>query len=112
MIFRYADLLLMLSEATGDAKYLNEVRARAGVPLFGAAGYPAQYTTLDLAIEHERRVELAIEFHRFFDLKRTNRAITVLSAKGKNINQDKLLLPIPSIVRTQNDKISQNNGYN
>lgn len=112
MIYRYADLLLMLSEATADAKYLNEVRARVALPLYGAAGYPAQYNTLDLAIEHERRVELAIEFHRFFDLKRTNRSVTVLGAKGKNINQDKLLLPIPSIVRTQNPAISQNNGYN
>jgi hypothetical protein len=111
MVLRFADVLLMLSEATGDPKYLNEVRARAGLPLFGTAFYPAQYSTLDLAVEHERRVELAIEFHRWFDLKRTARAVTVLSAKGKNINQDKLLLPIPEIVRTQNPKVTQNKGY-
>jgi starch-binding outer membrane protein, SusD/RagB family len=112
MVLRYADVLLMLSEATGDAKYLNEVRTRAGVPLFGTGAYPsAKYPTIDLAVEHERRVELAIEFHRWFDLKRTGRAVTVLGAKGKNINQDKLLLPIPEIVRTQNTKMSQNNGY-
>jgi len=112
MIYRYADLLLMLSEATGDAKYLNEVRARVSLPLFGSPSYPsAQYGSLTLAIEHERRVELAIEFHRWFDLKRTNRAVTVLGAKGKNINGDKLLLPVPAIVRTQNDKITQNMGY-
>jgi len=112
MVYRYADLLLMLSEATGDAKYLNEVRTRASLPLYGTASYPsAQYGTLALAIEHERRVELALEFHRWFDLKRTGRAVTVLAAKGKNINADKLLLPIPAIVRTQNDKITQNTGY-
>lgn len=112
MILRYADVLLMLSEATGDAKYLNEVRTRAGVPLFGTATYPsAKYATLDLAIEHERRVELALEFHRWFDLKRTNRAVAVLSAKGKAITDSKLLLPIPEIVRTQNDKVVQNTGY-
>lgn len=112
MVLRYADVLLMLSEATGDAKYLNEVRTRSGVPLYGTGSYPsAKYGTLDLAIEHERRVELALEFHRWFDLKRTGRAVAVLGAKGKAINADKLLLPIPEIVRTQNAKVSQNNGY-
>lgn len=112
-VYRYADVLLMLSEATGDPKYLNMVRARVGLPIYGSAGYPsASYPTLDLAIEHERRVELAIEFHRWFDLKRTGRAIEVLSAKGKPVSTDKLLLPIPEIVRLQNENIiEQNPGY-
>ncbi|MEZ0541040.1 RagB/SusD family nutrient uptake outer membrane protein [Fibrella arboris] len=112
MVLRYADVLLMLAEATGDASYLNQVRTRANVPAFGTVTYPtAKYPTLDLAIEHERRVELAIEFQRFFDLKRTNRAVAVLSAKGKPITQAKQLLPIPQIVRLQNDAIVQNPGY-
>ena len=112
MVLRYADVLLMLSEATGDATYLNLVRTRAKLPKFGDATYPsAKYATLDLAIEHERRVELAVEFNRWFDLKRTNRAIPVLSAKGKAIAQNKLLWPIPQIVRTQNSAITQNPGY-
>jgi hypothetical protein len=111
MVLRYADVLLMLTEATGDPTYLNQVRARAGVPLFGTAGYPAAYPTLDLAIEHERRVELAIEFQRGFDLRRTGRAIPVLSAKGKPVNEQKLLLPVPEIVRQQNSAITQNPGY-
>ncbi|OIN55516.1 RagB/SusD family nutrient uptake outer membrane protein [Arsenicibacter rosenii] len=112
MVLRYADVLLMLTEATGDATYLNQVRTRAKLPKFGEAAYPsAKYATLDLAIEHERRVELAIEFQRWFDLKRTNRAVTVLSAKGKAINQNKLLWPVPQIVRTQNSAITQNTGY-
>ena len=113
MVFRYADVLLMLSEATGDPVYLNQVRARAGLAKFGEAGYPTNlYSSLDLAIEHERRSELAIEFHRWFDLKRTNRAISVLAPKGKAITADKLLLPIPQIVRSQNPNITQNAGYN
>ena len=112
MVLRYADALLLLSEATGDATYLNLVRTRAKLPKFGDATYPsAKYGTLDLAIEHERRTELAIEFNRWFDLKRTNRAIPVLSAKGKAITQNKLLWPIPQIVRTQNEAITQNPGY-
>jgi hypothetical protein len=112
MVIRYADVLLMLSEATGDATYLNQVRARVGLAGFGTAGYPsALYPTLDKAIEHERRLELALEFHRWFDLKRTNRAVTVLTAKGKAVTADKLLLPIPEIVRTQNPAITQNAAY-
>lgn len=112
MVLRYADVLLMLSEASGDATYLNLVRTRAKLPKFGDATYPtARYATLDLAIEHERRTELALEFHRWFDLKRTNRAIPVLTAKGKAITQTKLLWPIPQIVRTQNAAITQNAGY-
>lgn len=112
MVLRYADVLLMLAEATGDAMYLNQVRTRAGMAAWGTAGYPvAKYATLDLAIEHERRVELALELHRWFDLKRTGRAIAVLGAKGKSINEQKLLLPIPEIVRSQNPVVSQNTGY-
>ena len=112
MVLRYADVLLMLSEATGDASYLNLVRSRAGLPKFGEPNYPATYTTLNLAIEHERRTELALEFHRWFDLKRNSRAVSLLATKGKAITNDKLLLPIPQIVRSQNSAITQNNGYN
>jgi hypothetical protein len=112
MVLRYADLLLLLTEATGDAQYMNKVRARAGLPLFGTPGYPtAKYPTLELALEHERRAELALEFHRWFDLKRTGRALTVLAAKGKPINQDRLLLPLPQIALDQNHNLIQNKGY-
>ncbi|WPU94092.1 RagB/SusD family nutrient uptake outer membrane protein [Mucilaginibacter sabulilitoris] len=112
MVLRYADVLLLLSEATGDATYLNQVRARVGLPAFGTAGYPsAQYPTIALAIEHERKVELALEFHRFFDLKRTGRAVAVLTGKGKAVTEQRLVLPIPQYVITQNSKITQNPGY-
>jgi len=111
IVLRYADLLLLLTEATGDVSYLNQVRKRSALPLYGEAAYPAKYSTVALALEHERRIELAFEFQRWFDLKRTNRAIEVLTAKGKSVNQAKLLLPIPNIVRDQNPKITQNTGY-
>jgi starch-binding outer membrane protein, SusD/RagB family len=112
MVTRYADVLLLLSEATNDTTYINLVRRRAGMPGYNTPGYPsAKYSTIELAIEHERRVELALEFHRWFDLKRTNRAVTVLSGKGKAVTEAKLLLPIPEIVRTQNPVITQNPAY-
>jgi hypothetical protein len=112
MIMRYADVLLMLTEATGDVQFMNRVRTRAGLPLYATAGYPtAKYPTLDLAIEHERRMEFAMEFHRWFDLKRTGRAIPVLTAKGKPVNANKLVLPIPQFARDQNPDLGQNDGY-
>lgn len=111
IVLRYADVLLLLTEATGDAQYLNLVRKRAGLPEYGTAAYPTKYNTIELATEHERRVELAFEFQRWFDLKRTNRALTVLTAKGKAVTQAKLLIPIPNVVRDQNSKITQNAGY-
>lgn len=43
-IIRYADILLLYSELTGDATYLNQVRARAGLPLYGSDSYPKKGT--------------------------------------------------------------------
>lgn len=114
IILRYADVLLMLTEATSDPKYLNEVRARVGLPAYGAIGYPAQYNTVALALEHESQVEFACEFHRWFDLIRTGRAIPVIKSSNKNITitEEDLLLPIPFLVINQNpDVITQNEAY-
>ena len=114
IILRYADVLLMLTEATGDPAYLNEVRDRAGLPHYGDARYPSQYNTIALACEHERQVEFALEFHRWFDLIRTGRAISVLknSLKNVTITEKQLLLPIPLEVVSQNPNIIvQNEAY-
>jgi starch-binding outer membrane protein, SusD/RagB family len=113
MILRYADVLLLLTEATGDPQYMNRVRARAGLPLFGTPEYPsAKYPTIELAVEHERRMELALEYQRWFDLKRTGRAVAVLSAKGKPATAEKLLLPVPQYSVGQNPNLlPQNPGY-
>ena len=58
---RYADVLLMLSELTGDAQYMNQVQARAGVP-------QTAYTLTNL--QNERRWEFAMEGLRFNDMRR------------------------------------------
>ena len=107
ILLRYADVLLMLTEATGNTTYLNEVRDRVSLPRYGTAGYPAEYNTPELATEHERQVEFALEFHRWFDLIRTGRAIEVLKNSSKNvtITPGELLLPIPLEVITQNPKV-------
>jgi len=74
-VLRYSDVLLMLAEAineqgapTTDAyTYLNKVRHRAG--LADISGLTQQ--TFRDTVAHERRVELAFENWRWFDLKRT-----------------------------------------
>ncbi|QGY43467.1 RagB/SusD family nutrient uptake outer membrane protein [Maribellus comscasis] len=112
-IIRYADILLMYAEVTNDQTYLNLVRSRVGMPAYGSDGYPSdKYPTLALAIEHERRIELCFEFHRFFDLKRTGRAIEIMASKGYNIDANKLLFPIPLNAIDVNPDLTQNPGYN
>lgn len=108
-IIRYADILTLYAELTEDVSYLNQVRSRVGLPPYGDASYPsASYPTVALAVEHERRVELAFEFHRFFDLVRTGRALEVLQAKGIDITSNELLFPVPQAVIDVNPEITQN----
>ncbi|MFM9947399.1 MAG: RagB/SusD family nutrient uptake outer membrane protein, partial [Saprospiraceae bacterium] len=112
-VIRYADVLLMHAEAAyhagneGAAKQsLNLVRDRVKIPEVTANG-PA---LLD-AIYHERRVELGLEGHRFFDLVRSGRAAAVLGGLGyiENIHR---VLPIPqSQIQATNGALVQNPGY-
>ena len=60
-LMRYADVLLMLTELTGDASYMNEVQRRAGVP-------ETPYSLK--AVQNERRWEFALEGLRFNDMRR------------------------------------------
>ena len=53
------------------------------------------------AIRHERRVELGLEFDRFYDLVRWGIAKEVLQAAGKNYQDKNALLPLP---QTEIDK--------
>ena len=60
-LMRYADVLLMLTELTGDASYMNQVQRRAGVP---ETAYSLK------AVQDERRWEFALEGLRFNDMRR------------------------------------------
>jgi len=82
ILMRYADVILMLAEVNNylgntaaAVQYVDMVRVRAGMPTYEVssltAPYSTNYPTLKLAILHERRVELAFEHHRWFDLLRT-----------------------------------------
>lgn len=109
-VFRYADVLLMLAEAIGESDeaygFINQVRNRAGLA-------PIDATTPGTFVDkllHERRVELAFENHRWPDLLRMNKAESVMTAQGKNIN-GKFLYAIPQREIDLNSNFSQNSGY-
>lgn len=102
-ILRYADVLLMAAEALNENDnpvqaliYLNMVRERARG---GNAAILPDVTTTDKAllrsaIWQERRVELAFENLRYYDLKRQNRMAEVLGPLGFTSGKNELL-PIP-----------------
>ena len=108
---RYADVLLMAAEAIvrsggseGTARtYLNQVRDRVGLAALTSSG-----NQLLEDIYTERRLELATEGHRFFDLIRTGKASEVLGDQGF-VASTHTYLPIPQqeidaapVVLTQN----------
>ncbi len=112
-VIRYADVLLMHAEASyhsGDEasakSSLNAVRKRVKIPDINASG-----NALIEAIYRERRIELGLEAHRFFDLVRTGKASAVLADKGFTIGVHELF-PIPQAqILATNGALSQNPGY-
>lgn len=123
-VIRYADVMLMIAECLNEQGFtpggeafnlLNEIRRRAGLPP-KTSGNPVPSLNVTsqeqfrAAIEQERKVELAFENHRWFDLVRTGKAVSVMAAHGQReiakapaqfpsgaytITANKLLLPIP-----------------
>jgi hypothetical protein len=120
-VIRYAEVLLMNAEAANELgnqtqakSSLNAVRARAraGAP----AGTLPDVTTNDqaqlrAAIWHERHVELAMEFDRFFDVIRQGRGLQVFGVKGFKANKNELM-PIPqNQIDLSAGVLTQNPGY-
>lgn len=99
-----------ITGANSAASDLNTIRNRAGL----TATTAATKADMLLAIEKERRIEFNCEWgHRWFDLKRTNRANTVLGAlKPATWKSTAVLYPIPSGQILLNSNLLQNPGYN
>ena len=115
-LLRYADVLLMNAEAANELgqpatalNYVNQIRARAGL----SATKATAQADVRAAIWKERRLELAMEHDRFFDLVRQGRAAQVMQAAGKNFVAGKNeVLPIPSLqIQLSGGKLDQNPGY-
>ena len=109
-VLRLAEVILIGAEAkaqnndlVGSLTLLNRIRTRAKL----APSVAVTKADLLSAIEQERRVELAFEGHRWFDLVRTGRAQTLLGITDAR----RLLLPIPFRDITNNPNITQNDGY-
>jgi hypothetical protein len=109
-VIRIAELYLIRAEARAKQTKLPEaiadldaVRDRAGLPGTTAA---TQEEIL-LAIENERRVEFALEPHRWYDLVRTDRADDVLNVTDPR----RYVLPIPASQRLIDETLDQNDGY-
>jgi len=118
-VLRFADVLLMEAEAlnelgqTSQAETaLNLVRHRAGLPDIQTG---LSQTAFRDAVLHERRMELAFEGQRWFDLVRIDNGqygLDFLHSIGKtNASSKYLLLPIPQVERDANPNLSQNPGY-
>lgn len=147
-IIRFADVLLMAAEAEIEAgslekarQYINRVRARAANPGSLVTGAPANYLIKDYAtpfadqamarkaVRFERRLELAMEGHRFFDLVRWGIAADVLNAylvkekdrrgylkaSGGFIKNKNEYYPLPNpvieIAKKMGNDLQQNPGY-
>lgn len=137
-VIRYADVLLMLAEAINEATgpsaeafgYLNQVRNRAGLPPLNGLDKAAFRTS----VLQERRVELAFENHRWFDLKRTKtptELVAFMNAHGAReksnptvarggvafnaldyvYTENEYFLPIPAPQILINAQLTQNQGY-
>lgn len=129
-VIRYADVLLMLAECkilgstkdlAGAAALINQVRRRADATAKilpdVKVGTEAELFT---ALRHERRVELALESHRYNDLVRWHRAGKIDIKKdvdfgrpltNTNWSTKNLLKPIPQSERDLNTALTQNPGY-
>jgi hypothetical protein len=134
-VIRYADVILMIAEclneqgftANGEAfTLLNQIRTRAHLPSKTSGNpIPALNVTTQQefrnAIFQERKVELAFENHRWYDLVRSGNAVAVMIAHGQRekamnsflpagsytVTANNLLLPIPQREVTL-DNLTQN----
>jgi len=116
MVLRLAEQYLIRAEAraqqnniSGSQEDINLIRTRAGLPNTTAN----DKTSLLFAIEHDRQIELFSEWgHRWFDLKRTNRANAILAPlKGAGWQSTDAFYPIPQSELLNDPNLIQNPGY-
>jgi starch-binding outer membrane protein, SusD/RagB family len=117
-LIRYPDVLLMYAEALNEQapnsveaySAVNKVRKRAGLANLTPNLSQSQFKDSVLL---ERRLELAFEGHRRYDLVRTKKLISALNVQNPNIVVQEYhnLFPIPQIERVANIKLDQNTGY-
>jgi hypothetical protein len=105
----------MAAEALGEGSqaytYINQIRTRAGLEDISSA----TDGSFEDHLMHERRIELAFENHRWYDLIRFGKAVSTMNAQFSKqgfsitINDDDLVFPIPQ--REIDLGLTQNSGY-
>ncbi|SKB90922.1 Starch-binding associating with outer membrane [Parapedobacter luteus] len=128
--YRYADILLLKAEAlimrdgadlAAAADIIDRIRQRAGgLPRLSSSVRASKEAMLD-ALLKERRLELAFEGQRWFDLVRLNKVEEVMNAVFANdsgrrpqvypFSENSYRMPIPQAVLDQNPNLVQNPGY-
>jgi starch-binding outer membrane protein, SusD/RagB family len=119
-VIRYAEVLLMNAEANNELGNTNaskaaleqvRARARGGNNAILPPVTTNDQTALRTAIWNERRVELAMEFDRYFDVIRQGRGLGVFGPKGWKENKNEVW-PIPQgEIDLSSGKLTQNPGY-
>jgi starch-binding outer membrane protein, SusD/RagB family len=115
MIFRLAEVYLIRAEAAAHLSNLpqaladiNIIRARAGLAAVSAT---SQADVLN-AVMHERQIELFCEWgNRWYDLKRTGTAVTVLGTEKTGFSVNAELYPLPQTQIQLDNLLTQNPGY-
>lgn len=124
---RYADILLLKAEAlimtdrlTEAADIIDQIRTRAGISKLSSSIKSNKENMIN-ALLSERRLELAFEGQRWFDLCRLDKVESVMNAvyakdSGRHaqksiFNSDSYLMPIPQSAIDQNENLVQNPGY-
>lgn len=107
-VYRYSEVLLLMAEALNEqgksgeaASLINQVRSRAGLGSSNASGQ----SPMREAIFKERRVELAFENKRWFDIMRTGRIQEIIVPYGQRIVANPLAYyfpPIPGAIPRSN----------
>jgi len=124
--YRYADVLLLKAEAlilgkgdlNGAAAIINQIRTRAGLAALSAS-VVGNKDAMANALLKERRLELAFEGQRWFDLVRLGKVESVLNNLKDSgrpplvypYNQYSYKLPVPQDILDQNPNLVQNPGY-
>jgi len=119
MIFRLAEQYLIRAEAEAEQNQiqpaladLDNMRSRAGLPLYSNDNVSRTQADVLLLVEKERQHELFCEWsHRWFDLKRTGRADAVLGGIKTAWKSTAQLYPIPNTEILRNPELVQNPGY-
>jgi len=120
IVLRYADILLMNAEANNElgnnaaaiaSLELVRARARAGNNAILPKVTTTDQATLRAAIYNERRVELAMEFDRYFDVIRQGRGVAVFGVRGWTANKNEVW-PLPqNEIDLSAGVLTQNPGY-